>query len=158
MLSTIILGESTGLGFGRDQCVLATEAKRGEQGATGYTKCFQRHQQVGNSHHTSTHNFKNPSVLSCLLCSHRLQDDKVIFDLNLEIQFLLKQGQVEVEMNDFIPDFSDSVLVHRSRIEDLNNQIKVSHAVEQPNQRLEPLSTENVLNMEAPVSKKRAKK
>lgn len=45
--------------------------------------------------------------------------------MNLEIQFLLKQGQVEVEMDDFIPDFSNSVLVHRSRIEDLNSQIKV---------------------------------
>ena len=52
----------------------------------------------------------------------------MIFDLNLEIQFLLKQGQVEVELNDFIPDFSDSVLVHRSRIEDLNSQIKVSQS------------------------------
>ena len=49
----------------------------------------------------------------------------MIFDLNLEIQFLLKQGQVEVDMGTFIPDFSDSVLVHRSRIEELNSQIKV---------------------------------
>lgn len=52
----------------------------------------------------------------------------MVFDLNLEIQFLLKQGQVEVDMDDFIPDFSNSVLVHRSRIEDLNGQIKVSSA------------------------------
>lgn len=56
----------------------------------------------------------------------RLQEDKVLFDMNLEIQFLLRQGQVEVDMEGFIPDFSDSVLVHRSRIEDLNSQIKVS--------------------------------
>ena len=60
----------------------------------------------------------------------RLQEDKMIFDLNLEIQFLLKQGQVEVDMGKFIPDFSDSVLVHRSRIEELNSQIKVHHAVQ----------------------------
>lgn len=48
----------------------------------------------------------------------------MIFDLNLEVQFLLKQGQVEVDMGKFIPDFSDSVLVHRSCIEELNSQIK----------------------------------
>ena len=56
----------------------------------------------------------------------------MIFELNLEIQFLLKQGQVEGDMGDFTPDFSDSVLIHRSRIEELNSQIKVatpSHAV-----------------------------
>lgn len=49
----------------------------------------------------------------------------MIFDLNLEIQFLLKQGQVEVDMGNFIPDFSDSVLVHRGQIEELNSHIKV---------------------------------
>lgn len=49
----------------------------------------------------------------------------MVFELNLEIQFLLKQGQVEVSMGDFIPDFSDAVLIHRSRIEELNSQIKV---------------------------------
>ena len=49
----------------------------------------------------------------------------MVFDLNLEVQFLLKQGQVEVDMGRFIPDFSDSVLVHRSWIEELNSQIKV---------------------------------
>ena len=60
-----------------------------------------------------------------MLC--RLQEDKMISDLNLEIQFLLKQGQVEIDfdMGRLVPDFSDSVLVHRSRIEELNSQIKV---------------------------------
>ena len=56
---------------------------------------------------------------------YRLQEDKMVFDLNLEIQFLLKQGQVEVDMGKFIPNFSDSVLVHRSCIEELNSHIKV---------------------------------
>ena len=50
----------------------------------------------------------------------------MIFDMNLEIQFLLKQGQVEISMDGFVPDFTDSVLVHRGRIEELNSQIKVS--------------------------------
>ena len=49
----------------------------------------------------------------------------MIFDLNLEIQLLLKQGQVEIDMDQFVPDFMDSVLVHRSRIEELNSQIRV---------------------------------
>ncbi len=49
----------------------------------------------------------------------------MVADLNLEIQFLLKQGQVEVAMGNFVPDFSDSVLVHRNQIEELNSQIKV---------------------------------
>ena len=44
---------------------------------------------------------------------------------NLEMQLLLKQGQVEVNPGNFIPDFRDSVLVHRSVIEDLNATIKV---------------------------------
>jgi len=49
----------------------------------------------------------------------------MVFDMNLEIQFLLRQGQVEVAMDGFVPDFTDSILVHRSRIEELNSQIKV---------------------------------
>lgn len=49
----------------------------------------------------------------------------MIFDLNLGVQFLLKQGQVEVDIGKFVPDFFDSVLVHRSCIEELNSQIKV---------------------------------
>ncbi len=57
----------------------------------------------------------------------------MIFELNLEIQFLLKQGQVEVDMGEFVPDFSDSVLIHRSRIEDLNSQIKVDYDSFMPN-------------------------
>ena len=57
---------------------------------------------------------------------YRLQEDKMIFDLNLEIQFLLKQGQVEVDMGKFVPNFCDSVLVHRSCIEELNSHIKVT--------------------------------
>lgn len=49
----------------------------------------------------------------------------MIFDLNLEIQLLLKQGQVEIDMGQFVPDFTKSVLVHRGRIEELNSQIRV---------------------------------
>ena len=45
--------------------------------------------------------------------------------MDLTVQLLLKQGQVEVDEGDFIPDYSDSVLVHRRIIEELNKEIKV---------------------------------
>ena len=41
------------------------------------------------------------------------------------MQLLLRQGQVEVEEGDFVPDYSTSVLVHRGVIEELNKEIKV---------------------------------
>ena len=65
------------------------------------------------------------SMMTCSNFLYRLQEDKMVSDLNLEIQFLLKQGQVEIDMGKVIPNFCDSVLVHRSRIEELNSQIKV---------------------------------
>ena len=42
-----------------------------------------------------------------------------------EVQLLLKQGQVEVDSGQFVHDYHDSVLVHRSVVEDLNTTIKV---------------------------------
>ncbi|KAG2463071.1 CFA43 protein, partial [Polypterus senegalus] len=53
-----------------------------------------------------------------------LRDVKVQFQLNLMVQILLKQGQVEVDSDSFITDYSDSVLLHRSVVEDLNGTIK----------------------------------
>lgn len=41
------------------------------------------------------------------------------------VQILLKQGQVEVDTEDLTADYSDSVLLHRSVVEDLNNTIRV---------------------------------
>ena len=37
----------------------------------------------------------------------------------------MKQGQVEIDAGPFIHDFQDSVLIHRSVVEDLNSKIKV---------------------------------
>ena len=34
-------------------------------------------------------------------------------------------AQVEVDAGDYVPDFTDSVLIHRSVVEELNSQIKV---------------------------------
>lgn len=58
---------------------------------------------------------------------HRLSEDKTLFNLDLPVQLLLKQGQVEVDEGDFIPDYAGSVLVHRRVIEELNKEIKVWH-------------------------------
>ncbi|XP_061824300.1 cilia- and flagella-associated protein 43 [Nerophis lumbriciformis] len=49
--------------------------------------------------------------------------EKQHFLTDIMVQFLLKQGQVEVINADFIPDYSDSVLLHRTVVEDLNQTI-----------------------------------
>lgn len=55
---------------------------------------------------------------------NKLKDDRQRFNLNLEVQLLLKQGQVEVDSGSFIHDYKDSALLHRSVVEELNNNIK----------------------------------
>lgn len=57
----------------------------------------------------------------------RLHDDRVRFNLNLEVQLMLKQGQVEVDPTNFIQDYKDSALIHRTVVEELNSNIKVGH-------------------------------
>ncbi|KAJ8360229.1 hypothetical protein SKAU_G00167540 [Synaphobranchus kaupii] len=52
-----------------------------------------------------------------------LREEKMVFQLDLMVQILLKQGQVEVETGRFIPDFSDSELIHRNVVEELNGTI-----------------------------------
>lgn len=48
------------------------------------------------------------------------------FQLDLTIQFLLKQGQVELESAaELIPDYTDAILIHKSVIEELNCTIRV---------------------------------
>eukprot|EP00795_Rhopilema_esculentum_P012071 gene12071-2664_t len=54
----------------------------------------------------------------------RLRDDRLTFNLNLEVQLVLKQGQVEVPSSSFVTDYTDSILIHRSVVEDLNATIK----------------------------------
>ncbi|XP_022080756.1 cilia- and flagella-associated protein 43-like [Acanthaster planci] len=55
---------------------------------------------------------------------NRLRDERFQFNCNLDVQFLLKQGQVEVDSGPFIHDFSDSILIHRGVVEDLNGSIR----------------------------------
>lgn len=65
------------------------------------------------------------SLLYVLSALYRLRDDRSRFSLNLEVQLLLKQGQVEVDAGSFIHDYKDSALIHRNVVEDLNSTIKV---------------------------------
>uniref|UniRef100_A0A8C0BKC1 CFA43 protein n=1 Tax=Buteo japonicus TaxID=224669 RepID=A0A8C0BKC1_9AVES len=51
-----------------------------------------------------------------------LQEEKMKLQLNLTVQFLLKQGQVELESTK-IPDYSDAILINKSVIEELNCSI-----------------------------------
>uniref|UniRef100_A0A1I8GBG0 WD_REPEATS_REGION domain-containing protein n=2 Tax=Macrostomum lignano TaxID=282301 RepID=A0A1I8GBG0_9PLAT len=54
-----------------------------------------------------------------------LSEFQAFFANNLEVQLLVKQGQVEVEpRDDFIIDFADSLLLSRGVVEDLNSKIK----------------------------------
>ena len=62
--------------------------------------------------------------MCCVLCG-RLGEEKTLFNQDLAVQLLLKQGQVEVEEGEFVPDYSASVLIHRRVIEELNQEIKV---------------------------------
>lgn len=59
------------------------------------------------------------------LFSSSLHKEKNDFLTNIMVQVLLKQGQVEVSTTDLTADYSDSVLLHRSLVEDLNRNIRV---------------------------------
>ncbi|NXM28926.1 CFA43 protein, partial [Oxyruncus cristatus] len=51
-----------------------------------------------------------------------LQEKKMKLQQNLTVQFVLKQGQVELE-NTEIPDYSDAILIKKSVVEELNSSI-----------------------------------
>uniref|UniRef100_A0A7M4F3D5 Cilia- and flagella-associated protein 43 n=1 Tax=Crocodylus porosus TaxID=8502 RepID=A0A7M4F3D5_CROPO len=53
-----------------------------------------------------------------------LQEQKMRFQLDLTVQFLLKQGQVELESSELIPDYTDAILINKSVIEELNCTIR----------------------------------
>lgn len=56
----------------------------------------------------------------------RLHQQKNYFLSNIMILVPLKQEQVEVPTTDYPADFTDSILLHRSVVEDLNDTIRVS--------------------------------
>ncbi|NWT35863.1 CFA43 protein, partial [Chroicocephalus maculipennis] len=51
-----------------------------------------------------------------------LKEEKIKLRLNLTVQFLLKQGQVELESTE-IPDYTDAILINKAVIEELNCSI-----------------------------------
>ncbi|XP_027707432.1 cilia- and flagella-associated protein 43-like [Vombatus ursinus] len=53
-----------------------------------------------------------------------LRKDESDYQVDLTVQFLLKQGQVETENFLFLLEYSDSVMITRNIIEDLNNSIR----------------------------------
>uniref|UniRef100_UPI003AAA87D7 cilia- and flagella-associated protein 43 n=1 Tax=Centroberyx gerrardi TaxID=166262 RepID=UPI003AAA87D7 len=54
-----------------------------------------------------------------------LHKEKSRFLKDIMVQVLIKQGQVELAPTDLVADYSDSVLHHRSVVEDLNGTIRV---------------------------------
>uniref|UniRef100_A0A7N6ANC1 Cilia- and flagella-associated protein 43 n=1 Tax=Anabas testudineus TaxID=64144 RepID=A0A7N6ANC1_ANATE len=54
-----------------------------------------------------------------------LHKEKKRFLTDTMVQFVLKQGQVEVSTTDLTADYTDSVLQHRSVVEDLNRTIRM---------------------------------
>ncbi|XP_043843874.1 LOW QUALITY PROTEIN: cilia- and flagella-associated protein 43-like [Dromiciops gliroides] len=53
-----------------------------------------------------------------------LQEEKMNYQLDMTIQLLLTQGQVEMENFQFLLDFTDSILINRVIIEDINSVIR----------------------------------
>ncbi|KAM4775662.1 cilia- and flagella-associated protein 43 isoform 3-T3 [Cyanocitta cristata] len=51
-----------------------------------------------------------------------LKEEKMKLQQNLMVQFLLKQGQVELGSSE-VPDYSDAVLINRSVVEELNSTL-----------------------------------
>ncbi|XP_051935831.1 cilia- and flagella-associated protein 43 [Hippocampus zosterae] len=62
--------------------------------------------------------------MECLATElENLREEKNNFLTDITVQFLLKQGQVEVTNTDLIPDYSESILLHRGKVEELNHTI-----------------------------------
>ncbi|KAL2083728.1 hypothetical protein ACEWY4_021501 [Coilia grayii] len=64
-------------------------------------------------------------ILNLIEEINSLREEKMRFRLDIMVQILIKQGQVEVEAGDFVADYSDSLLLHRSVVEDLNGTIRM---------------------------------
>lgn len=63
-----------------------------------------------------------------VFCHLRLKEEKMKLQQNLMVQFLLKQGQVELDSTE-VPDYSDAVLINRSVVEELNCTLAVIHII-----------------------------
>ncbi|XP_051883623.1 cilia- and flagella-associated protein 43 [Pristis pectinata] len=67
----------------------------------------------------------NQMISNYIQAINNLREIKSQFQLNLMLQLVLKQGQVEVQSDDFISDYSSSILLHKGVVEDLNNTIQL---------------------------------
>ncbi|OAF66712.1 hypothetical protein A3Q56_05568, partial [Intoshia linei] len=76
-------------------------------------------QKYGNKENTIRRKIEDQSDLITLL-----KKAKQLNCVNLQIQIVLKQGQIESKLKNNIYEFSDSILLHRINIEDLNVKIK----------------------------------
>lgn len=78
-------------------------------------------------HHGGIYIIKLKSLsIVFVFCHFRLQEKKMKFHLDLTFQFLLKQGQVELEITE-IPDYTNAILINRSVVEELNSSIMVTY-------------------------------
>lgn len=68
----------------------------------------------------------DPRVFVVVLLPPSLHKEKNRFLTDIIIQVLLRKDQVEVSPTDLTADYTDSVLLHRSVVEDLNRTIRVS--------------------------------
>ena len=117
------IGKGSGTATGRNGVIPETQTSRRRADTNRDSRCLLGTQQVLR---TCLMSIGLTLLLFCLCIHiHRLSEEKTLFNLDLTVQLLLKQGQVEVDEGDFVPDYSESVLVHRRVIEDLNKEIKV---------------------------------
>lgn len=69
------------------------------------------------------------AAMEAEVCDLRAQIGKLeaklnLSDRNLEVMVKIKQGQNELLQDSVVTDFSSGVLIHQSRVQDLNNEIK----------------------------------
>merc|ERR1719181_654830 len=53
-----------------------------------------------------------------------IQEERYHNTFNVDILFVLKQGQVEVEQAAVVTDYADSIMIHRGVVDDVNGRIK----------------------------------
>jgi uncharacterized protein YaiL (DUF2058 family) len=54
----------------------------------------------------------------------QFQETRIKASHNLQVQLIMKQGQVEINPGVYVHDFSDCLLIHRDVVESLNRVIK----------------------------------
>ncbi|XP_055358538.1 cilia- and flagella-associated protein 43 isoform X2 [Betta splendens] len=68
---------------------------------------------------------ESDALLALVLFASSLHKERTHFQTDIMVQILLKQGQGEVSTTGLTPDYTHSVLQHRSVVEDLNRTIRM---------------------------------